>query len=275
MNKTSEISADSLLESGLNRLEELESQLQNVCRRLEKAPSGILRESVNHNTTQFYCRESSSDWRGTYIKKEDWQRAAALARKDYDERLKLELEEQIKLLRDFCSAYKPGRIAELYGALSAQRKAFVTPVYLPDDEFVEKWKLKDYERLDGSSFRAEHSVGEDSLRSKSEVIIFHSLMMHGVPFKYEKALLLKDKSGEYRTVYPDFCCLNVKTRREIYWEHFGLLDDAEYRNKMLKKLNLYAINGYVPGKNLVTSFESREVPFTQKQAELVIENYLK
>lgn len=52
------------------------------------------------------------------------------------------------------------------------------------------------------------------MRSKSEVIIADLLNKEGIPYRYEFPLYLK----EFNTVYPDFTILNVRKRKEIYWE---------------------------------------------------------
>lgn len=70
--------------------------------------------------------------------------------------------------------------------------------------------------------------------------------------KYEFPLKLKG----YGIVYPDFTLLDVKHRREIYWEHFGMMDNPEYAYKAVLKLETYMKNGFYPGKNLLLTFET-------------------
>ncbi|MFQ9213592.1 MAG: hypothetical protein ACLR4C_08105 [Eubacterium ventriosum] len=43
--------------------------------------------------------------------------------------------------------------------------------------------------------------------------------------------------------------LNRKTRKEIYWEHLGMMDDADYVEKAIKKIELYEKMGYFKGIN--------------------------
>ena len=57
---------------------------------------------------------------------------------------------------------------------------------------------------------------------------------HNIPYKYECPLKLKG----YGVVYPDFTfCL--KTGKEIYWEHDGMMDDTIYVQNAIKKIEAY------------------------------------
>ena len=80
----------------------------------------------------------------------------------------------------------------------------------------------------------------ERVRSKSEVIIADTLARHGVPYRYEYPLKLKSgRDGAFRTIHPDFLCLNVRTRAEFYWEHFGLMDDPDYLERTLAFIRLF------------------------------------
>ena len=59
---------------------------------------------------------------------------------------------------------------------------------------------------------------------------------------------------------PDFIVLNVRTRKEYYWEHLGMLDDSNYVDHSFRKIAIYEKNGLIPGENLILSFESASAP---------------
>ena len=42
-------------------------------------------------------------------------------------------------------------------------------------------------------------------------------------------------------LHPDFYCLNLRTRQEFAWEHFGMMDDPDYASTTAEKLRLYAL----------------------------------
>ena len=74
----------------------------------------------------------------------------------------------------------------------------------------------------------------------------------GVPYRYEAPLKLKN--GKIR--YPDFTILDIKNRKIYYHEHFGLMDDIEYVETNLIKLEEYKRSGIYPGKNLIITYEA-------------------
>ena len=72
-------------------------------------------------------------------------------------------------------------------------------------------------------------------------------------------------------VYPDFTCLDLRTRKELLWEHLGMMDNPEYASLAVKKLSSYLKSGYVFGKNLIISMESSEKPLNQTEVRLIIQ----
>ncbi len=120
---------------------------------------------------------------------------------------------------------------------------------------------------DAPEYYADNGV---RVRSKSEIIIANMLENTGVPYKYECPLDLAAKG----TVSPDFTCLNVRTRKEYIWEHFGMMDDEEYANKNVQKINAYEEKGYICGVNLIMTFETSRVPVNTNVVREMIERFL-
>lgn len=57
-------------------------------------------------------------------------------------------------------------------------------------------------------------------------------------------------------IHPDFTILDLKNRREIYWEHRGMMDDEEYARNTVVRIKMMMKNGIVIGKNLIISEET-------------------
>lgn len=94
------------------------------------------------------------------------------------------------------------------------------------------------------------------VRSKSEVIIVEILCKYRIPFYYEKAFYVRDKSGRILYVfYPDFT-IPVTSNYYIIWEHFGLLSDPDYCLKSAKKLNDFQMEGFELGENLIITMDN-------------------
>lgn len=69
--------------------------------------------------------------------------------------------------------------------------------------------------------------------------------------------------------------MNTKTRKTIYWEHFGLISDGDYAKGVLNKLSFYEKAGLVIGKDVIFSMESKQMPLDVQQVKKKIREYLK
>lgn len=87
------------------------------------------------------------------------------------------------------------------------------------------------------------------VRSKSEVIIANLLRQYGVGYRYEEKLFYGEEGA---WIEPDFT-LRLPDGRVLYWEHVGMLGQAQYDASWLRKLAVY--NTYFPGR-LVRTYES-------------------
>lgn len=93
--------------------------------------------------------------------------------------------------------------------------------------------------------------------------------------KLARALIQNDYDQDICQLHPDFYCLNLRTRQEFAWEHFGMMDDPEYAARATEKIGLYAENGFFPGKNLIITMETSAKPLSSKLLKSVIQTYLK
>ena len=93
-------------------------------------------------------------------------------------------------------------------------------------------------------------------------------------YKYEKPLEIVEK-GRMKTIYPDFSIMNVHTGKIVYWEHAGLMDDAFYANEFVRKMNMYSLNGLIPGKDVVVTYETSLTPLDIKVVNKLIKELLR
>ena len=54
-----------------------------------------------------------------------------------------------------------------------------------------------------------------------------------------------------------------------------MMDDPEYAARATEKLELYAENGFFPGKNLIITMETSAKPLSSKLLKSLIKTYLK
>ena len=104
------------------------------------------------------------------------------------------------------------------------------------------------------------------VRSKSEVFWDDALLDVAAVFRYENALALK--SG--KVIYPDFTVLHPKEPRLVFIEHFGRMDDPRYAMRNMRKLQEYAENGWIPGRDVFFTMETKEQPLTSTQINAIL-----
>ena len=120
-----------------------------------------------------------------------------------------------------------------------------------------------WDELDGHSNRFHNEMistgdinaenADNIFRSKSEYIIASILKEYNISYKYEPELRLPE-----RTVYPDFALRRPADGHVIFWEHFGLINNNDYREKMYMKLSEYSQSGITLWNNLITTFDLPE-----------------
>ena len=73
---------------------------------------------------------------------------------------------------------------------------------------------------------------------------------------------------------PDFNCLNVRIRKEYYWEHLGMMDDEAYVNKNIRKIEKYTLAKGFDESRLILTFETARQPLNTRIIEEKIRRYL-
>lgn len=75
-------------------------------------------------------------------------------------------------------------------------------------------------------------------------------------------------------MYPDFTILRMPAREEIYLEHFGMMDDYNYVETVMRKLNTYERNGIYIGVNLFITYETSRNPLNTRTLDGLIRSLL-
>lgn len=266
------------------RLAELQNLLFTKKKSYEKAPQGRIRISQNGGHPEYYLVTERGSLRGKYLPHSQKTLARQLVQKDYDARLIKLLQKEITALQNYMKQTSNGRaIPELYDSLCPARRSLITPAILTNEQYAAHWQDVSWT---GRPFASDApyicTARGERVRSKSEVIIADTLFRHNIPYRYEFPITLKRSNsadirrdfGSSITLYPDFLCLNTRTRTEFYWEHFGLMDSTEYSNNAAGKLRLYTENGILAGRNLIITMETQTEPPSIKALEKLIEEFL-
>ena len=233
-------------------------------------PEGRLRISVDHGVARYY--QCIDDRYGEYISRENIQLPRQLAQKAYNDAVLKTAEVRGKHIARCLKNYNDDELEQLFTSLHPERQRLITPVEPTFSQLQEQWYSESYV---GKAFKEGMPViltekGE-RVRSKSEKILADFFYRNNIPYKYEKPLSL---SG-YGIVYPDFTFLSRKLRKEIYWEHEGMMDKPEYAIKAVKKLNSYQMNGILPGERLILTFETEQDVLNTRIASELADKYLR
>ena len=257
-----------ILEERQNYLLQWKSEKEKA---LSLAPEGSLRICNSGKRTQFYQNLKSTDCSDRYINGKEFPLVKSLAQKDYDSKVLHAIDRELSVIKKFSDTYFAARSEQVYGKLHKERQKLVKPIEESEEEFVHQWQKVVYE---GKGFQEDapeiYTMRGERVRSKSELIIADLLNREGIPYRYEYPIYLNG----YGRVYPDFNVLNVKSRKEWYWEHLGMMDDLGYVEKALRKLSTYESNGFFPGDGLILTYETKSMPINQKQILRLIQQYL-
>ena len=258
-----------LLETRCNYLLQLKDEKEKA---LKKAPQGCLRVCQQGNATRYYKRSDPKDFNGVYIKRKDIGVAQKLAQKDYDKKVLCNSEKELYAIKKYFEHCPEIYAEEIYENLHKERQKLIQPICRTEEEYVREWESVSYAPKGFDEMSPEmYTAKGERVRSKSEIIIADALSREGIPYRYECPIRLKG----YGKFYPDFTVLNVKKRKEMYWEHLGMMDDSDYVEYALQKIRIYEENGIYTGENLILTYETKKNPINQKIVNRMISRYLK
>lgn len=260
------------------RIREIKSAMAALSTHLNRAPKGLLGISSHQGGYQYFHKLPGSSAKGNYIAKDNVGLAKSLAQRDYAQKAMQDLQKNLDALLKFSQKYDVQSLEKMWESLHPARRTLLEPFVLTDEEYQKRWENVEFS---GRPFASDAAVlmtacGE-RVRSKSEVIIADTLFRLGVPYRYEYPHKLHREDagcGGNIVLFPDFTCLNLRTRKEFIWEHFGLVDNEDYARNMVGKLNLFHANGFFEGENLVFSMETFAKPLSSRDVERLVNRFL-
>ena len=261
-----------LYEEARRRYQEIKKCTDKMESEILKAPSGIIHIVNSGKRVQFYLRDDKSDKSGKYIRKSDAKTIRTFLQKSYDEKVMKLLNVESKSLEIFLkkSDNITKKIQQLYSVFPLEIKQYVDPIDMSDDDYTASWLRIPYQGKTIPDYIPVYQTNHgEMVRSKSELTIANKLADKGIPYKYECPLTLSNGT----TIYPDFTILDVRTRKEIYWEHRGLMDDREYARQAVFKMKSMMKDGMILGKNLIITEETTANPLGTNEIDAVIMNY--
>lgn len=241
---------------------------------IKKYPEGKIHVVRNKNSIQYYIRTSPNDKSGKYLSKQEKGTIKIFLQKKYDEEvlkfLNIEMTGLEKILKKSNTINK--KIQNLYSKSPQEIQNYINPVDMSDYDYAAEWMKVPYQKKKLMSNMPVFVTNKgEQVRSKSELIIANRLYELKIPYKYECPLTM---SGG-RVIYPDFTILDSCKRREIYWEHRGMMDNKEYANHSVQRMKDYNREGIFLGDNLIITEETAALPLATGEIDSVIKHYFK
>jgi hypothetical protein len=251
-------------------LEIQEKYLLSINIHLLSMPEGSMYQSLKGNNSYYYqCISIGGVKERKYLGTADGKQAlliSDLKRKRYLLGCKKVLEENAVALRACLLKYQEFDPTLISGRLAASYQNIPEPQSASNDL---DWQHAPYTRAEMYEENLKHEAIDGlKVRSKSEALIAFTLDLARVPFHYEEVLELEGKK-----IAPDFTILHPMTGERIYWEHFGMMDDAAYATETFRKLVIYGRNNILPGKNLIFTMETSAEPLSILEVQRTIRHY--
>ena len=191
-----------------------------------------------------------------YIKIEETGKFAPLVRQYCANRLLSLIKNILKKATDPDAPVSMEAVRELYEELYRIFGENTPKEYVPVSVKIQNWSSVPNK----TPYRADELIyatakGE-KVRSKFEALIANVLQEEGIAYRYERKLRLK--TGD---VLPDFTLADPRTGVFTYLEAMGMMDEKEYAEANMRKLQKYAEVGLFPGDGLMLVFDSLAAPF--------------
>ena len=209
---------------------------------MEDAPQGKLRLGKSQGCVRyFYIKEGER--KGIYIPKKEEELAKRLAQKSYDEKVLRLVEKRLPQIEKILKDYEENEIEKIYLKEHIARRKFIEPVEQTYEQKLVQWLSHQFK---GKQFKMDTPVILSNnglrVRSKSEKILADFFDSMGIPFKY--------------------------------WEHEGMMDNPNYAESAVKKIEMYENNGIFPGDQLILSFETSATVINMQLVRTLVEKHL-
>lgn len=244
----------------------LEKTIESLEKQIRCFPEGNIHVRFKKNNKPYYFLYEKNKGEN-YVNKKNKTKIEKHIQKDYLEKSLSAAKAELEALEKLRADYPEVLPEDIYEKLPECRRKYATPIVPGDSEYARQWLEKPYDKLGFKSGMPEYiTIKGDRVRSKSEMIIADRLWANGIPYKYECPALIGNA-----IIHPDFTILRLSDRKILYHEHCGMMDNDEYREDMVDRVNEYNLAGIYLGDRLFLSFESSKTPLDAR----VIDNLIK
>lgn len=252
-----------------DRYDLIDATIKNIEKRLKSLPAGWINIRYQNGKAFYYHAKYKSKDR--FLTKADAVLIKQLLQKRYLKEVLMIAKNELAALSKMQSLYPEDLPEELYEKLPEELRAGVEPVILGNEQDVREWMAEPYV---GKPFKegapVYKTIRGERVRSKSEVMIADRMFFRGVPYKYECPIMI-----EGQVIHPDFSMKRRSDNKLIYHEHCGKMDDPEYVNDLVERVNLYNQVGILQGDRLTFSFETADKPLDNRVIDRLIDEFFK
>ena len=219
---------------------------------------------------EYYHVEKVNDrYTRKYIKNKYMDQISSSLNYSYLNKVESFAENKILVLNNILDTYFCKDLDSLYDDLHPGKQALVSPIIPTSKDAIKTWINTPYERHNSYKPNKELiTYKQELVKSKTELTLADMFYTYNIPYKYECPLHIGSS-----IIFPDFTFLHPVTRKEIYWEHFGTMDDINYARDSIMKIEKYSKAGIIVGKNLIITFETNENVLSKRMALQLLKEY--
>lgn len=263
-----------LYQEAIRRFKELRSIQNKLKNRLNTYPEGKIHIVKSQSRIQYYLRTDPKDKSGVYLSKKEEEKIKTFLQKKYDEDVIKQVNLEVKILENILKKTNSNidKLRKNYSDYPQEVKKHIRPIDISDEDYVKEWlSIPFIHKSIPEEIPVYLTDHGERVRSKSELNIANMLYKMNVPYKYECPLTFSNG----RIIHPDFTLLDIRKRREVYWEHRGMMDDRNYLKHAVQRVKDYRKEGIYVGDNLLITEETSVLPLGTDEILSVIQHFLK
>ena len=240
-----------------SKIQTYEAEIKMLEAAIAAMPEGTIHVSMSGKYPTW--RVHYPDGSRIYLSQDQLELAQKLGQKLYYEAKLKDLKKEVAACRKYlsCKGSSESCEAALIKNSSPELKRLMGLDTKTISEKAAAWENAPYKKYEEYPENLKYPTlkSDEKVRSKFEAETARDLFLLRIPYKYEKVIKLGNE-----LLVPDFIALDIRVLREIPIELFGMMDKPEYRTRHDQKLEIYIKNGYYPGVNMLTFYESSSSP---------------
>ena len=230
-----------------------------------------MKYQIRKSKISYYIRKKGKNNKPSYVRLQNQDQILDLSNIWYIQRVLPKLKKNLEATNKFLKTHSKCEEYDIAQIMPYQLQENNSNLFVSRQVKISAWQSHPYTRNPYKPEGLIHDTARgEKVRSKSEVLIADCLFEYKLAYKPESPLRLKKSN---KTIYPDFTIIHPESLKEIYWEHFGMMDNPEYAREANAKINALSQEGLFIGENLICTFETSDLPLTRGTIETYIKKY--